>query len=45
MFYHQDISIFANFYLIIYYARLGLSYEESWIVIWIDLELELIWEL
>jgi len=42
MFCHQDISIFASSHLVIYYASFGLSCEESWIVIWIDLELELI---
>ena len=42
MFYHQDITICASSYLVIYYARFDLSYEESWIVIWIDLELDLI---
>ena len=41
-FFHQYISTLASFYLIIYYAEFGLSCEESWIVIWTDLELELI---
>jgi len=42
MFGHQDISIFVSSYLVIYYARFGFSCEESWTVLWIDLELDLI---
>ena len=42
MFCHWDISIFPSSYLVSNYAGFGLSCEESWIAVLIDLELELI---
>ena len=37
-------SILAGSYLVIYYSGFRFSCEETWTVIWIHLELELIWD-